>query len=232
LSYDVIVIKQSHADSFSARMSMRDTTLKTANMGLKSIMTAAYGVREGLISGLPAWAEQARYDIDAKVVDPDPKVFNNMTREQRQTLVRSLLTERFHLQCHIEMKTLPVYDLVIAKDGPKFKENPPPGVAAAAGMGNVNTTRMSFDANSATLLNLTSQLSEVLDRSIVDKTGLTGRYDLHLKYTPNDAPVSDAADAPPNLFTALEEQLGLKLVAAKGPVQTLVVDHIEQPTEN
>ena len=237
LSYDVVVIKQSHADTSSARMSMMDTTLKTTNMPIQSVMTAAYGIREGLISGLPAWAESARYDINAKVVDPDPKLYNDMTREQRRTMIVNLLAERFHLKVHVEVKTLPVYELVIAKDGPKFKQNPPPGVAATAGMNSVNTGRSSFDSKSATMLNLTSRLAEVVDRTIVDKTGLTARYELHLRWTPDDAPppmLNGAPDPnpPPPLFTALQEQLGLKLAPGKGPVETLVVDHIEQPTEN
>ena len=216
---------------------MMDTTLKTTNMGIQSIMTAGYGIREGLISGLPAWAESARYDINAKVVDPDPKLYNDMTREQRQTMVRNLLEERFHLKAHIEVKTLPVYELVIAKDGPKFKQNPPPGGFLAPGMASVSTSQRTFDSSSANMLNLTSRLAEVVDRTVIDKTGLTARYDLHLRWTPDDAPppmLNGALDPnpPPPLFTALQEQLGLKLAPGKGPVQTLVVDHIEQPTEN
>ena len=239
LSYDVVVIKQSHSDNSSTRMSMMDTTLKTTNMPIQSIMTAAYGVREGLISGLPAWAESARYDINAKVVDPDPKLYNDMTREQRRAMVVSLLADRFHLKVHTEIKTLPVYDLVIAKDGPKFKESPavPIGADASQGRANFNTSRSSIDASYAVMLNLTSRLAEVVDRTIVDKTGLTGKYNLRLKWTPDDAPppmLNGAPDPnpPPPLFTALQEQLGLKLVPNKGPVETLVVDHIEQPTEN
>jgi bla regulator protein blaR1 len=91
---------------------------------------------------------------------------------------------------------------------------------------------MDLTANAVKLKNLTNVLSNQLDRNVIDKTGLTGEYDLHLKWTPDNAPQPIADDAPPLLFTAIQEQLGLKLQPGKGPVDTLVVDHVDQPTEN
>jgi uncharacterized protein (TIGR03435 family) len=234
LVFDVSTVKLSRALTNSAQVNFDSSKLYIRNLPLKSMLMMAYGVREGLISGLPGWADSARYDVDAKVTDPDPKIFNDdMTREQRRQLMANLLAERFHLKVHTEVRTLPVYELVIAKGGIKFKESPEvAGSDPNQNKARVNTSRSSFDASFAPMPELTTQLGEVLGRTIIDKTGLTGKYDLHLKYAANGAPASDAADAPPDLFTAIEEQLGLKLQPAKGPVQTLVVDHVEQPTEN
>jgi uncharacterized protein (TIGR03435 family) len=234
LIFDVATIKLSNAATNNANVNFDTSKLLIRNLPLKSMMMMAYGVRESLISGLPGWADSARYDVDAKVTDPDPKIFNDdMTREQRREMMANLLADRFHLKVHIETKTLPVYELVIVKGGPKIQ--PSPAVAGADPNLNrtrVNTSRSTFDGSYVPLPELTIQLSEILGRTIIDKTGLTGKYDMHLKYQPNGALPSEPADGPPDLFTAMEEQLGLKLVPSKGPVETLIVDHIDQPTEN
>lgn len=236
-SFDVVAIRPSTTDSWKMGMSMRDGTLQATNLYLKSIITSAYGVREGLISGLPAWAETARFDIHAKVVDVDPKQFNGMSRSQRQAMIAALLLDRFHLKVHTAIRTLPVYELVIAKEGPKFSEKVPPSVdtnerKGTIASGKVSVTKNEFTANDAAMLTLSSFLAETLDRTVIDKTGLTGRYNLQVKWTPDDAPASDSGNAPPSIFTALQEQLGLRLQSGKGPVETLVVDHIDPPSEN
>jgi uncharacterized protein (TIGR03435 family) len=207
-------------------MSLRGGSLQVQNLLLKSLITSAYGVHEGLIFGLPRWAETAHYTIRARVTDGDPKVLSNNTREQRRALMAAMLEDRFHLKLHEAMKVLPLYDLVIAKDGPRFNESSP--VPAEP---HVEVTRTEYIGTGATTLALSSLLEEVVERPVRDRTGLTGAYDLHLRWTPDLTAASDR-DSSPSIFTALQDQLGLKLLPNKGPVKTLVVDHIERPAEN
>lgn len=234
--FDVVAIKPNISSSWSMGMSMRDGTLQVTNLYLTSIITSAYGVREGLISGLPGWAQSARFDITAKVLDADPTAFNGMSRAQRRAMIAALLTDRFNLKVHTALKTLPIYELVVA-GSPKFKESVShpaehDQIIGSAIPSNVHVGNGEFTANGAALSTLSSFLAEHLDREVIDKTGLMGKYDLHLTFTPDDFVAVDSGDASPSIFTALREQLGLELRATKGPVQTLVVDRIDRPSAN
>jgi uncharacterized protein (TIGR03435 family) len=124
---------------------------------------------------------------------------------------------------------------VVAKGGPKLTTSilPPPDTKNPdpLGYGNLDVHNTEMTATCVTLSDLAMNLSFPLDRTVIDKTGLTGRYDFQLRWTAEDVGAA-ATDAPPDLFTAMQEQLGLKLQAAKGPVKTLVLDHVEQPTDN
>ena len=152
--------------------------------------------------------------------------------------MQNMLIDRFHLQIHHDVKQLPVYNLNVAKGGFKVKEadpnNPYPEMkmngARISGAGSMMFGPGQFTGNAVTMASLAGNLSNILGRLVIDKTGLTGKYDLVLKYAPDDAP--STTDPGPSLFSALEEQLGLHLESAKGPVDTIVVDHLEQPTEN
>ncbi len=237
--YDAVVIRLNHGVSGRVSSEMDDTTYRAVNVTLKHLLVNAYGVREGLLSGLPGWADSQRYDVTAKVTDPDIKALRSLSREQREAMLAAVLVSGFHLQAHIETKTLPVYELVLANGGPKLAVSAVPQDPAnpdRPGLGRFNVHNGDITATGVTLSELAGNLSYPLDRTVIDKTGLTGRYDFHLQWTPdsaaNGAPDSGAADAPPNLFTAIQLQLGLKLQPAKGPVPTLVVDHVEQPSEN
>lgn len=216
-------------------MDMDETTLRAENVQLKTLLVNAYRIREGQIYGLPGWATSSRFDITAKVSDPDMKALANLTREQRQAMLAALLVDRFHLRTHTEIKTLPVYELVIAKGGSKLKPTtlPPPDAnnPNPLGYGNIDVHNTVMTATGITVADLVMNLSFPLDRTVIDKTGLTGRYDFQLRWTP-DGVNPTAPDAPPDLITAIQEQLGLKPEPSKGPVTTLVVDHVDLPTDN
>ena len=238
--YDAVAIKPNKSGSGSTRISTNDGRFQATNVSLLNLLENAYGIRSGLISGISGWADSARYDINAKQIDYDPKV--NQTKEQRQAMMAALLEDRFHVKVHVEVKELPVYDLVVTKDGPKFKESSPePAVEADApkkpsNRGNMNVSgrngAMELTSWANPMTSFVGSLSNLVDRTVIDKTGLKGEYDFHLQWTSDSAPQPVADDAAPVLFTAMQEQLGLKLVPSKGPVNTLVVDHVEQPTEN
>ena len=245
--YDAVTIKPDKSGSGNTMINTKGDTYQASNITLKMLLVQAYGIRSGLITGLPPWAESAHFDVNAKILDYDAETMKNLTPTQRHAMVAALLVERFHVKVHTEVKTLPVYELVVAKDGPKITPREPapavdpdhpaappqPGTPGRGGMNTHSTNgAMDLTANAVKLENLVLTLSNQLDRNVIDKTGLTGEYDLHMKWTLENAPQPLADDAPPTLFTAIQEQLGLKLQPGKGPVDTLIVDHVEQPTEN
>jgi bla regulator protein blaR1 len=208
------------------------------------------------VIGLPPWAEAEKgtywYRIEAKIPDDVFAQMQTLGADERHRqialMMQSLLADRFKLKVHFETRELPVYDLVVAKGGPKL---PPPNVpispdklsASNTGGGMVVDPRHGIRARSVTLDGMLSTPWYSLDgRPIVNKTGLTGTYNLTLNYFPDlprpggappasDSPVPNA-DADRSIFSVLEDDLGLKLVPSKGPVEVIVIDHIEPPSEN
>jgi bla regulator protein BlaR1 len=212
----------------------------TANANLKMLIGTAYDVRNHQISGGPSWIESAKFEIEAKAengADFDPRP-NGGGRVR--LMLQSLLEERFKLALHREIKEEQVYELTVAKGGPKLKEVADPGKGGQQGMRMGRGQLIGMAAPIAILVNV---LSQQLGRSVIDKTGLAGKYDFTLTYTPDAAqsaafgpPGPDAPPPPdpngPSIFTAIQEQLGLKLESAKGPVDVLVIDHAEKPGAN
>ena len=234
LAYDVITIKPNTSGTDDTSTSMEMSSFQASNVPIKRLLIRAYGVRQELISGLPDWADSARFDVSAKVVDPDVTALKKLTPDQRREFIVAMLRDRFHLKAHFETKTLPVYELTVTKDGPKFH-------ASAAGEGtsmgtDSNGGRTELKATAISMTDMAGLLTKQADRTVLDRSGLAGKYDLQLKWT-EDRPsgAADNGSAPediPGLFTALQEQLGLKLTPSRGPVPTLVIDHIDRPTEN
>ncbi len=181
----------------------------------KALIAYAYDVREFQISGGPGWLRSEEYTIVAR---PE----GDAGRERILAMVQNLLAERFRLTVHHESKEMPVLELAIAKGGSKLQ--PSSGTAGPE----VRGGRGRLIARNVTMEMLAAQLAgRVLVRPILDRTGLTGTFDVNLEWTPDENP-----DAGPSIFTALEEQLGLKLETRKGPVDVLVIDRVERPTEN
>jgi uncharacterized protein (TIGR03435 family) len=204
-----------------------------SNIALKMLLANAYGVKPDQITGGPGWIDSDHFDIEAKVVAANGATPQPLTREQSNLMLRSLLADRFKLVVHNETKEAPIYELVIAKNGSKLQESKP---EESTGRNSVIFGSGRFTGHAMQLGSLISILSNQLHRPIVDKTGLTGRYDINLHWTPDQVPGSvdaTSTDASgPSIFTAVQEQLGLKLQPAKAPVDVIVIDHIEQPTAN
>ncbi len=167
-----------------------------------------------------------------------------LSRDQRRAtmhaMFQQLLADRFKLAVHWEMREFPVYALVAAKKGSILHEtkNPPGDTGTSSGDGNFSGKGLTLTEFAETL---TQELSRELGRVVIDKTGIQGRYDITLSWTPETnadcAGSSTDSTAPspetgPSIFTALQEQVGLKLESARGPVEVLVIDHVEMPTEN
>ena len=230
-TYDVATIRPSTSSSDNSSIWTHDATLKTENVPLKELVRNALGVPRNLVFGLPSWAESARFDINAKVVDPDMKQLGKLTPEQRRAMLLALYVDRFGLKWHFETRVMPRYALVVGKEGPKLQPAMGKDDNESTSMNNTDLT-----AKGIRLSALTDILTVEVERPVVDKTGIAGKVDLQLKWTreagPAPADAGKDADAPPPLFTALQEQLGLKLQAGKDPVQVVVIDRIEEPSAN
>jgi uncharacterized protein (TIGR03435 family) len=194
---------------------------------LDDLLTRAYDlVDREQISG-PAWLGTEPYDIFAKIPQ-------GTTTEQFRAMMRTLLEERFKLSVHHLTKDFPVYELVIAKNGPKFKEPGEPSTAAKPGMAmRLEDGRARLTSHQEPLSMLAGMLRQPAGRQVIDKTGLTGKYDFMLEFSVRGLTAAPGDDPLPSLFEALPQQLGLRLEDKKAPFDVVVVDHAEKvPTEN
>ena len=221
------------------------------NATLKTLLTIAYGVKTYQVNG-PAWIDTERYDIIAKVPE-------GATKEQVSVMWQNLLKERFGMALHHESKEFQVSELVVGKGGSKLKETAvdpnaaPPSPPTGPPQGPPKLDKNGFPemngpglvmmfqrgssgpvshvvARAQPISGLTTMLGNQLNRPVVDKTGLTGMWDFAMEFTPEGS--GDAVATAPTFLQALREQLGLKLESEKGPVDSLVVDHVERPSAN
>jgi len=235
-AYDVVSIRVNHSGTDDSGIDCDLRICRTENVSLKSMIASAYGVREALVTGLPAWAEALRLDIQAKTLDADDAALKKMTDREREALFVPVLEDRFHLRVHTELKTLPDYELVVAKDGPKLK----PAATQDGGTGSSMSSRgghggkTELTAKDVLMPTFAKFLDRELDRPVQDKTGLTRTYDFTLKWQSEAGLLAASAsdDTGQSIFAAVQDQLGLKLKPSKGPVETLVVDHVEMVGEN
>jgi uncharacterized protein (TIGR03435 family) len=229
------------------------------DLPLEFLIQLAYGVKQVQIVGAPSWAHSDLYRIDAKAS-------SDATFEQMRPMLQSLLTDRFKLKLRREMMDATVYALVIATGGPRIepaKEGicvtvaangplPPLGSKICGGairqrLSNAPEQRDRIQSFGISMPKLVEFLSDEVGRTVLDKTGLTGMFDIQLEFVPGKAPASGIPVAPagdrgtsaasasfsgPSIFTALQEQLGLRLESAKGPMEFLIVDHVERPSAN
>jgi uncharacterized protein (TIGR03435 family) len=173
----------------------------------------------------PAWTGTARYDIEGTTDTP-----GEPSQRQQQEMLQKLLAERFGLKFHHQQRELPVYAIRIAKGGPKL---PPPANPDAEPDQSASShgTEVTVIITSGSMADFILGMQFFLDRPLVDQTLLTGRYDFKLRYTHDEVRATDP-DAPPGKFTAIQEQLGLKLDAVKAAIDVFVIDHVEQPSAN
>jgi uncharacterized protein (TIGR03435 family) len=226
-------------------------------INLQALVEKAYGVQASQVSGGPSWVSSQRYDVQAKmsgsVADDLKKLSPDKRKIVQEHMLQALLMDRFHLVIHHEVKELPVYALVIAKSGTKLKEAKPgntysKGFSAPDGSP-AGASEMAFGGGNlagqgvpvSVLVSELSQQPELAGSTVIDRTNLTGKYDFTLQWTPqrsrssgglgiDDVPAPDSSG--PSLFTALQEQLGVALKSAKGPVDTIVIDSAERVSEN
>jgi len=234
-SFEVATIKPSDPSRPGKSFLVRGHEFTTTNTSLTELITFAYELHPKQLTGGPAWLETQYYDLTAKPdVDGQPSV------KQLRTMVQKLLADRFKLTFHHDKKDLSVYMLIVGKTGSKLTKSDadPNGLPGLffRGLG-------ALTVRNATLLDFTGLMqASVLDRPVVDQTALAGKWDFSLNWTPDETQfggragqlpaASDKADAPPDLYTAIQQQLGLKLEPTKAPVDVLVIDRVEKPSEN
>jgi uncharacterized protein (TIGR03435 family) len=255
LAFEVASIKRDITGQPGPVYNMLPPLFRVERATLKNLIRMAYWVHDFQILGGPGWIKADRYDIEAKtpgnpVLNQSSAGLNEGYRAMQLRRLQTLLHDRFKLAVHRETKEMPIYELTVAKGGPKLE--PPnciqrdlrdpiaPGKTMTdyCGFGGWSAGR--YEATTGGMTDLAGGLSDLLERVVVDKTGITGMYHLHLTFTPDDSTIRlpDLPGSPPppvdgpDIFTALQEQLGLKLESAKGPVEVLVIDHAEKPSEN
>jgi uncharacterized protein (TIGR03435 family) len=251
LQFEVASIKPAPPpDPSGMRVSVRGgpgtSLFRCENCSLSTLIENAFGIQDYQLSG-PDWMQNTRFDISAKIPP-------GTTQEQYRLMIQNLLMERFKMAFHRDKKEMPVLHLVVAKNGPKFKETQPaetsspdddapqqsgpmkkdangfPVIPPGKGSSMVSMNgRAAMRSGEETMPGLAAQLSGQLRQPVTDATGLQGKYDIAMTWVPGDAPDNPG----PTIYTALQEQLGLKLESKKGTVDTVVIDHLEKtPTEN
>jgi uncharacterized protein (TIGR03435 family) len=199
----------------------------TMNVTLRGLLQFAFDMPDVQIVNAPDWLGRRSFDVEAKAGKPVDDWIHTLdsvhAREAKNQMVQALLAERFALKTHRETRDLPAYVLVVAKGGVKLHE--------AKGGSRFDDGRSQITDSGATMATLADQIARVLGRPVVDKTEIAGRFDVTLKWTP-DGSVPQSDTDPPSIFTAVQEQLGLKLESTKAPVPVLVVDHVEMPSAN
>jgi uncharacterized protein (TIGR03435 family) len=232
--FEVATIKLS--DPNQRRLySIGSTEVSAVGATVNDLIVFAYGVHARQISGAPAWVESDKFDIRGKPMDGQPNPI------QFKMMLQKLLANRFQLAFHRDKKQLAVYALTVGKDGPKLTRSD-----AASPIPNlIRRGPGDLPARNVTMEEFAGNLQgAVLDRPVIDQTGLKGRFDFHLQWTPEEIQFAsvrgpetspkppEGAETQPDLFTAIQQQLGLKLESIKAQVDVLVIDKVEKPSEN
>lgn len=246
LKFEVASIKPADPH-FSGVSSSRDAGegIDVRNISVRNLITLAYGLRDFQLKGGPSWIDSESYDVIAKAPSSEARGVRGIpateeSMDQRKTRfervqerLRSLLADRFGIVVHRESEEQPVYLLTIAKTGAKLVL-----VSAPAGSPRKEEGRGHSQGFAVPIEMIVVTLSNATHLTVIDKTGLTGRFDYTLDWDPASTSLSANPDAPPpdtsrpTIFTAVQEQLGLRLEAAKAPAEVMVIDHVERPAAN
>lgn len=225
--WEVVTVKPSDPNATNAKFDRRGRQLIVENHTLETMLMFGYGLQKNQIAGAPDWVRSERFDVDGA-----PDVEGQPTIQQFQGLIRKLLTERFGLKAHKEQREMPVFALRVGKDGPKFTATKSePGTTPNQQVNNGPGYRALRFTNYS-MPQLALMMLVYVDRPVVDQTGLTGQYDFNLSFTYDETRAPTDGTAPPSLFTAIQEQMGLKLEPVKAPAEVLVVDAVEKPSAN
>jgi uncharacterized protein (TIGR03435 family) len=220
-AFEVVSVKPNRSGTDSSHARSRPGRYYATNIKVKELIQDAFGVKEFQISGAPRWTETEGFDIDAIT-----GTSSDLTDKEFEPILRALLTDKFQLRFHRETKQLPAYSLIVAKNGPKLRAHSGDAVFDVSirrrpGKLILSGTKMSMSR-------LTEVLSRRIEHIVLDRTGLSGEYDLKMEWAPD--PSGESADA--SIFTALQEQLGLKLESTRALVEIVVIDGVERLSEN
>jgi len=229
-SFEVASIKPSTANEPKYyKFNVGDDRFLGTNISLKDWIKIAWAVTDFEMTGAPQWTASANFDIDAKAERPVRSV------DEGFQMLKSLLEDRFILKVHRETKEMPMYALVVGRNGPKMKLSADQ-TGATGGPREIALGRIAGEAMPVSMI--AGILTGLSGRRVLNNTGLASRYDVDLRYTPDPGQalgaIPEPADSPDeeSLFGALQTQLGLKLESTRGPVEILIVDHVERPSAN
>ena len=226
-SYEVATIKPSSPDEQSDGFDMKGRHMLIKNETVDKMLTLAYGVHPRQIVDAPAWFATEQFDVDGVL---DVEGFPNLN--QMRAIVKKLLAGRFQLAFHHEQRELAVYALTVAKAGPKIA----PSTLGANEHGSEGTNsrggQETMKVKNLSMADFALVLQFHVDRPVIDRTGLAGKWDFKWTWTVDESRVPPDSNAAPGLFTAIQEQLGLKLEAVKAPADVFVIDHVERPSAN
>jgi uncharacterized protein (TIGR03435 family) len=225
--WEVVTVRPSDPNDQNNKFDVQGRHAMIESHTVEIMLMFAYNLQKSQIAGLPEWVKTDRWNVDGVPdVDGQPDV------PQFQSMVRKLLEQRFGLKEHMEEREMPVFALTVAKDGPKLtpSKGDPNGMPRQDVNGGNGERRLQFFNTSMKDMTLLMLLE--VDRPIVDRTGLKGRYDFKLNYTNDESRAPTDGSAPPGLFTAIQEQDGLKLDPVKAMAPVLVVDAVERPSAN
>jgi uncharacterized protein (TIGR03435 family) len=223
-SFEIATIKPSRPDDTKGGFQVGGHRLLIQNQTVNDLIGVAYAIHPKQIVDAPTWLDTQRYDI---VGQADIEGYANL--RQIQEMLQKLLESRFNLKFHREKRELSIYAITIAKSGPKLTKHTEASNGLPTQSGSASGEGRRFTNN--TMSDFALGMQAFLDKPVVDQTGLVGRYDFILRWSPDDA-TADSPNAAPGLFTAVQEQLGLKLEPVKGPADVYVIDHVEKPSEN
>jgi len=259
--YEVASIKRNKSGDDKQRISLPPNGFTATNVTLQMLIRVAYGVEDNQISGAPNWLNSENYNVEAKMDSPAVDALRKLSEDQRklerERMLQVLLADRLHLTLHRETKELPVYALVIAKNGVKLHKSKlgdtyPNGLKGPDGLpGGPTSMRIKpgeVIIQARPVESLAWALSRLLGRTVLDRSGLEGNYDITLQWAPDEGQggmlkrpdgsqqgtdnAPSAESSGPSIFAALQEQLGLKMESQKTPREILVIDNVERPSEN
>lgn len=214
--FEAVSIKPAMPDGHTETRRYPGGRFTATGVTLKALIQRAWDVKDFQITGGPGWVNSERFDVSAKAATS-----GTVSGPELAQMIQSMLRERFRLEIHREIKDMPIYSLLVAKSGPKLTPTTAANQTWSRGNGSLAGTKVPMGMFAGDLLE--SQLSRV----VVDHTGIAGDFDIKLKWTPDNA-----EEAGVSLFTAIQEQMGLRLEATHGPVEMLVIDRAEKPSEN
>ena len=223
-SFEIATIKPSRPDDTKGGFQVSGHRLTIQNQSVNDLISVAYAIHRKQIVDVPAWLETQKFDI---VGQADVDGYANL--HQIQEMLQNLLASRFNLTFHPEKRELSIYAITLAKGGPKLTKHTEASNGLPTQSGSPSGGGRRFTNNSMSDFALGMQ--SFLDRPVVDQTGLSGRFDFVLTWAPDDSN-TDPANPAPGLFTAVQEQLGLKLEPIKAKADVYVIDHVEMPSEN
>jgi uncharacterized protein (TIGR03435 family) len=240
LAFSIVSIKPHNPNDRSAGVDSAPDchAFTSTNLTLRFLVGEAYNLKEGdrFLIGGPSWTYTDRFNFEAKL-DPSDIPLTKLTGEQCTALLQPVLADRFKLRVHHETRPILIYNIVLAKGGLKMKESapsPPSSLTTPAAQPcSIDASRRGSESvHSCPMTQIVGVLEDGPGRYIIDKTGLTGRYTFDLHYTPDNTPADSPISGGPSIFTAVQEQLGLKLSPSTAPLDVLVIDSAQPPTPN